>query len=282
MTRMRTPISAYFRSARTGLARGALEFRSLAGSTDYRRFVIVGIARTGSTMLISMLNAHRQALVFGEIFRRPDLIGWDVQPYASLTADRQLALYRSDPCRFLDTAVFRRWPRQLRAVGFKVFYYHARNAPHVAVWDYLARDTDILVIHIRRRNILAQFLSLQLAHMTDVWAIGEARRPDAPPIPLEPEACRRHFEWVRTLECEADAFFANHKVLRMEYEALVADQGREQSRVQSFLGLDEQAISAKTRRQRTVPLSQGIANFDELEREFRGTEWAEFFADPGN
>jgi LPS sulfotransferase NodH len=278
---MIAPISAYLRSARASLARGALELRCMAGTTNYRRFVIVGIARTGSTMLISMLNTHRQALVFGEIFRRPDVIGWDVQPYSNFTTEKLLALYRSDPCAFMDKAVFRRWPRDRRAVGFKIFYYHARTAPHSTIWNYLARNTDILVIHIKRRNILAQYFSLQLAHMTDVWAITQPSRPETQPIRLEAEACRKHFEWVRSLELEADSFFAKHRMLGMEYESLVADQVRELSRVQSFLGLEEQRLCVKTQRQRTTPLSWGIANFDELEREFRGTEWAEFFTDTG-
>jgi LPS sulfotransferase NodH len=275
-------ISAYLRSARTGLTTGALELRSMAGTTDYRRFVIVGIARTGSTMLTSMLNTHRQALVFGEIFRRPDVIGWDVQPYSSLTTERLLALYRSEPCAFLDTAVFRRWPRARRAIGFKIFYYHARTAPYSMVWDYLARNRDILVIHIKRRNILAQYLSLQLAHMTEVWAITQPGRPETQPLRLEVEACRKHFEWVRSLEIEADSFFANHRMLGIEYEALIADQVRQLSLVQSFLGLEKRRLSVRTQRQRTIPLPRSIANFDELEREFRGTEWAPFFADTGD
>ena len=44
---------------------------------------------------------------------------------------------------FLEQAVFRRWPRSCSAVGFKIFYYHACQAPHSAVWDYLRADRNI-------------------------------------------------------------------------------------------------------------------------------------------
>ena len=85
---------------RDGFARCAMNVRSLAGTSRYTRFVIVGIARTGSTMLINLLNAHARALAFGELFRKPEAIGWDVHPYTDYRSERLLTLYQSDPCRF--------------------------------------------------------------------------------------------------------------------------------------------------------------------------------------
>ncbi len=39
------------------------------GNTDYRRFMILSRTRTGSTMLLSLLNSHPNVYAEGEIFR---------------------------------------------------------------------------------------------------------------------------------------------------------------------------------------------------------------------
>lgn len=259
------------------LVRTALNIRSLTGSSHYRRFVIVGTARTGSTLLTNLLNAHSQVLVFGELFRSPEAIGWDVPPFLTYKSAKLLALYKVDPQKFLHTGVFRRWPQSYAAVGFKLFYYHARNAPYSAIWEYLDQNTDIYILHIKRRNILEQYLSLKLAHVTEVWSSTEPAKREPKPICLEVEDCRKHFQWVRSLENECETFFARHKVKNIYYEDLALDSGSEMVCVQKFLGLNDEKLNTRMVRQRTLPLSRAIANYAELKHAFAQTEWSGFF-----
>ena len=261
-----------------GLTRCALEIRSLPGSLHYKRFVVVATARTGSTFLINLLNAHSQVLAFGELFRSPDTIGWDVPPYAGFESKHLLSLYQSDPRAFLTEAVFRRWPRSCKAVGFKLFYYHARAMPFATVWDHLAQDREILVLHLKRRNILAQYLSLRLAHKTNVWSAVPRGRERREPIRLDSDACRRHFEWVRRLEAECDAFFSRHVMTTIYYEDLTARIDAEITRIQNALGLSEEKLGLSSMRQRTS-LSHAIANYSELKDSFADTQWAGLFTE---
>lgn len=226
-------LSAFGSSAviQDALARAALDIRSIAGHDDYQKFVIVGIARTGSTLLVNLLNSHSQALAFGELFRSPETIGWDLAPFSTRGGARLLALYRSDPLAFLRKGVFRRWPRSIAAVGFKLFYYHAREYPYSAAWDYLGKNTDILVLHIKRKNILEQYLSLRLAHLTDVWSSTQASAAAPGPIALEAGACRAHFAQVRAFEAECDAFFARHHVKTVYYESLTGNRDAEMQEI---------------------------------------------------
>jgi len=182
------------------LARAVLNLRSIPGTSRYRKFVIIGTARTGSTLLVDLLKSHSQVRVFGELFRSTDKIGWDVKPFATFQAPALISLYRTDPLAFLEGHVFRRWPRTCKAVGFKLFYYHARSREHSVVWDYLAADPDICVLHLRRRNLLAQYYSLRLAHQTNSWTKSAAAKGDHTPIRLDMQECRDHFGWVRALE----------------------------------------------------------------------------------
>ena len=272
--------------ARTGshevdesLARFAVRARSLTGGRDYRRFVIVGIARTGSTLLLSLLNAHRQVLAFGELFRGDGLIGWDVPPFLSYQNQRLLRLSENAPSEFLEHEVFRRWPREIRAVGYKLFYYHARSGPQSEVWDLIRKDPKIEIIHLRRRNILAQYLSLNLAHATNIWATSRSPSASPPPIHLEPEACVQHFRAVRAYEDECDAFFADLDIEHVSYEELVSDRGAVMARIWAKLGVPNMAVQERTVRQRTQPLSEAIANYYELRTALANTEWASFFAE---
>jgi len=267
---------------RDSLARAMLDLRSIAGRSDYRRFIVLGTARSGSTLLTGHLNTHSQALAFGELFRSPDAIGWDMAPFLTCQGPRLLALYRSDPRAFLRRYVFRRWPRNYAAVGFKLFYYHARSGPHAILWDRLAADEDLLILHIKRRNLLEQFYSLQLAHMTEVWSITRPQRERPPAIRLEVEACRKHFAWVRDSQQACERFFGGHKVKEVHFEDLVENPGREMAAIQAFLGLRAEKTSPRTARQRTRPLSELVANYAELKSAFATGPWAGFFASGGS
>ena len=91
-----------FSSPLTGsLARTILRVRSLPGHSDYERFIVLGIARTGSTLLVELLNAHSQVMAFGELFRSPEAIGWDVPPFINYQSPRMTALHCNDPVGFL-------------------------------------------------------------------------------------------------------------------------------------------------------------------------------------
>jgi LPS sulfotransferase NodH len=265
---------------REALARTLLNIRSIRGTTSYTRFVIVGIARTGSTMLVSQLNSHSQALVFGEIFRSEDAIGWDFTPFRSYQNRRLRTLYSSDSIAFLDQHVFRRWPGNHKAVGFKLFYYHARTPSRRPVWDYLIDRPEIRILHIKRRNLLRQYASLQLAHATNIWSTTPSVIQDPQKLRLGISACQNHFTWVRSLGEECDTLFKNHKIKNIYYEDLVSDTRRELRDIQTFLGLRHETLVAQTVRQQTQPLSQVIVNYDELREAFFGTEWRSFFDDP--
>lgn len=251
------------------------------------RFVMIGTARSGSTMLSSLINSHSRAIAYGELFRDEDAIGWDL-PQLDAKDPERLPLFRRDPVRFLKTMVYRQRDGGTEAIGFKLFYYHARNKPFASVWDWLRRDRTIRVIHIRRLNALAQYLSLERAKRTGCWvevrkkgvkgvlAQGDAQRRAPDPLLLDPDDCARHIEWLREQEQRIDALFAAHPLLQVSYEDLAADLPREAARIQAFLGLPEETLSVRTSRQSSAPLHEAIANFAELRERLAGTPYARF------
>jgi LPS sulfotransferase NodH len=262
------------------IARLSLRARSLGGHCDYQKFVVVGVARTGSTLLLNLLNAHPTVIAFGELFRGDGAIGWDIPPFVTQQSLRLRRVAETQPLEFLENAVFRRWPTEVLAVGFKLFYYHARFGLQAMVWDHLRKQPGLAIIHIKRRNILEQYLSLRVAHATNVWST--AKQPDgtAEPISLVPEDCLRHFEEVRAQEEACDAFFAGCRILTLAYEDLVADRASAMKTVGAHLGLSLESAKPSIVRQRTQPLSSAIANYDELRAFFAGSAWESFFRRP--
>jgi LPS sulfotransferase NodH len=275
--RLRTPSQ----SLNEALAQSFIRARSVRGRRDYQKFVIVGVARTGSTLLLSLLNAQPSVVAFGELFRGDGAIGWDIPPFLSRQAPRLLHKFQTRPLEFLNTEIFSAWPSEVAAVGFKLFYYHARSGAQAAVWDYLRNDPKLVVIHIKRLNVLEQYLSLRVAHATNVWSSSSPPVETLEPIRLDPEHCRRHFEEVRAQQTECDAFFAGQRIQTLTYEDLVANRAAAIQRVADHLGLRQlEAVEARIVRQRTRPVSAAIANYEELRDFFAGSEWEVYFGQP--
>ena len=121
------------------------------GQREYAPFVIVGRSRVGSNLLRGLLNGHPAVVAYGEIFRDVRNMDWDHTGYFQSPAAANGL--QQDPVRFIDAQVFGRYPRNTGAVGFKLFYYHARDGRAQGVWDYLVQRRDLRVLHLKRRNI---------------------------------------------------------------------------------------------------------------------------------
>lgn len=127
-----------------------------------RRFVIVGLPRSGTTYLMTLLNSHSRVHCGGELYNPYAIIDADtrVEHKSSLTArDRR-------PMKFM-TDFFRahRDGATLDAVGFKYMIGH-----NVQVLSELADLKDVTLIYVHRDNKLAQISSLIKASQTSRWA----------------------------------------------------------------------------------------------------------------
>jgi LPS sulfotransferase NodH len=253
----------------------ALDLGLMEGHKDYNRFIILGRSRSGSNFLRGLLNSHSQIVALGELFQNPAAIGWAYPGY--LNTRRLYSQFLNDPVRFIETKVFKIFPRQIKAVGFKIFYYHAQNENWRAIWDYLRDESSIKVIHIKRQNILRTHLSRKMAAMTDTWVDTGGEQPDHRSVQLDYEECLKDFRQTREWERMHDDLFGNHPILEIFYEDLALDYAGVMQRVQSFLGVAPEPVKPQTFKQSNQPLSQSISNYGDLKLLFSGTEWAPYF-----
>ena len=253
----------------------------IEGRDDYAKFVILGRGRTGSNFLRTSLASHNNIVVFAELFnaasRREGRLLWGGLPGYRSRNRGLLSLRESDPRRFLDEAVFARMPGKVRAVGFKLFYYHARG-DWSCVWPHL-RSLDIRAIHLRRRNLLSVQVSGILAAQSGAWMTTSSKRAQPrQPVVLDYDGCLRFFERTRAFEAEYGAYFEH--TLDLFYEDLVADYEGQTRIVQEFLEVPWQPLSSPLKKQISLPLHETISNYDELKGRFAGSEWESFFDAP--
>jgi LPS sulfotransferase NodH len=249
----------------------------LYGQSDYSHFIVLGRSRVGSNLLRGLLNAHPHIVAFGEIFRDTTSLDWDHTGYFQSNGVRTLV--QRDPARFLDAKLFGRYPRSVQAVGFKLFYYHAREGGQASPWPYLLERPDVKVLHLKRRNVLQTHLSRKRAALTDRWVETSGQPRGAEAVHLDYEECLKDFEQTRAWEDEYDRCFSAHPLLKVEYERLADDYRTEIAKVQEFLGVTPQPVTPSTFQQARQPLSTSIANYRELKERFSGTPWQEFFTE---
>lgn len=261
------------RAAHT-LRHRAMDAGLLPGDADYTRFLCIGYARTGSTLLMRSLNNHSRIVGFGEIVKNLDRY-----PHHYHELENSQALFERDPAAFLRTKVFRNYPPAIEAVGFKIFYHHAprESAWGRAVWDYLLGQPDLRILHLKRRNVLKTLLSEKQAGETEEWI--RYSQTEVPAVRIDCAEAAAFFARMAAWEAEYDALFSAYPRHEVIYEQMTRDLPGEMRRIQAFLGVPYEPVTPGTEKRPRRTLGAQIANYAELKEYFRGTPSAAYFTE---
>lgn len=243
---------------------------------NYNKFVIVCLPRTGSNLLRSLINSHSNTIAFGEIFRFEENIGWDLRYYPQLKWLNQKKNER--PWDFLNDEIFSRHLLHVKAVGFKLFYHHARNEKQIKIWDFIRNsDEDIKIIHLRRENYLRRFISYKRAKDSGRWVKLKKDEIDNYSTELAFDECIKFFEYTDAEEKNTEKFFSGKNILTITYENLVSDTKKEMERVFGYLGIPSEKVKSETYKQIKRPLPESITNYHKLKDKFSKSKWEIFF-----
>ncbi len=229
------------------------------GSRNYRPTILLSRSRSGSTLLLDMLNQHPRVDLHGEALGR----------------------VHSRSARSLVDQVFGRYVPTVRVAGFKVFYDHPLDDDTGQLWDRLAEMDDLHVLHLRRENLLRCELSLKRAEITGVWGLrqdGSAGPVDPGPVHLDPDQLRDAFEQTRNDQTHALGRLADKALLEITYEELTQESPATFRRITDFLGLRPAMPKVRLRKLGGPSLREAIANYGPLKDHFAGTEWSRFFS----
>lgn len=233
-------------------------------------FVIVGAARTGSTLLVKTLNNLDGVCCHGELladFVRGYEDGFD--PLAASKSERDDRLKRltqqrdQDPVGFITKAL----STDNRATGFKILYQGLTNPRWSGVIASLLALPDIKFIHLTRRNNLRRYVSeriLQSGGPNHSGAGGNSEKQVKVHIDID-----AYVQNTARIDAESRQLveqLANHPTLEVSYEELSVDTAATVARVCRFLGLDIAATTIKPALSKVgaADLSNSVSNYQEL------------------
>ncbi|MGX9355762.1 sulfotransferase [Roseobacteraceae bacterium S113] len=123
-------------------------------------FMIVGLPRSGTTYLMTLLDSHANVICSGEEFNPTTVIGQEGKDDSSEAVFGRDA----DPVGHMNK-VFAKTNRSTRAIGFKYMIGH-----NLAILEELERRPDIRLIYVWRENRAAQAISWLKAMSSKRWA----------------------------------------------------------------------------------------------------------------
>ena len=142
-----------------------------------KKFIILSTQRTGSAFLEQCINSHEDIVCHGEI-----LLGYgghytDLPPKWLKSHRRLRTLWQAIasgaflyPKKTMEMTWNTKSPQEWR--GFRLMYNQINRNPRVM--HYLNNHTEIKVIHLQRRNLLKQYISLYLMHNQSRYGRYEA------------------------------------------------------------------------------------------------------------
>ncbi|MFB6231480.1 MAG: Stf0 family sulfotransferase [Salinibacter sp.] len=249
--------------------------------TEYTPFIILGHGRTGSTMLVSMLQSHPKCVCYSELFH-PHSPKWFYEHINFLHGKDGLRNEGHD--KFLKKYVYKRTPTSIKAVGFKVLYCNINEGSATSMSGegeikrtlrYM-KDIGVKVIHIKRKNKLKRFVSMKMANKRKKWVIKKRGGiSDRTKINVDTEEMLRSMERHFKLEKEKEKIFSCFDYINVSYENL-CEKKDDIEKIQNFLGLPVRSLRASTARTRRRSLREVIENYGEVIEALRSTKYEEF------
>ncbi len=228
------------------------------GNKEYKKLVILGRQRTGSSLLMMLLHDHPKIDMRGEVFR----------------------LLEGRSCRTVWEELFSKKLPWIQYAGFKLFYNHPDDSEDREVWEILSANTDVKIIHIKRENILRVYVSKLIAIKTGSWNSmqeGEKKEVLDKRVKVDVEHCLEALRESKALEAQyGKTRFPNHQYLELSYEELIQSREDQISRIYSFLGIENNKMKESNfnlKRQNPESLKELILNYDELVRKIGSSEF---------
>lgn len=244
----------------TGYVREGLTYLSypfLPKSDPTTKFVIFTVGRSGSSLLVSLLESHEQIHCDDELFKR-NLFS---------------------PLRYLGCKALLS-PRTI--YGFKLNTYHFREQQIENPEEFLGEiyHAGYQIISLKRRNIIRQVISHLYAQHRDKFHHQETQgkqKFEEFTVDLDELQSRLSlFEGFRTLHTQLLEGFPH---LQIYYEDDLLDSSQHQrtvDRVVEFLGAPSAKVSTKYSKTTPKQLSDFVSNYAQVTAYLENTKYAEY------
>lgn len=221
------------------------------------RFVIFCQGRTGSKLLVQLLNSHPQIRCQGEILSKSF---WN-----PLTRRLVLPFWRHFPLLFFNLQAAQ---KNQKAYGFKLFNKHCKHPGRVL---HQMNATGWKIIHLWRRDVFSQAISNQVAVATHHWHRNPRQAEPSMPksLHIEPERLLTTIANILQNHQKDREILSSLPHLDLIYEDHLKDETRRQGMTPALLRFLEQpaaTLSVRLLPSYGKPYRELIENYPELEQ----------------
>jgi hypothetical protein len=221
--------------------------------SDTQFFAIVCEGRTGSNMLVDLLESHSQIECAAELYH----------PVAGTFKNYPGIGHRE----FLDRHTY---TTSLPIRGLKMPINWILEHPGI-VAEF--RSDNYKIVRLDRTNKFEQFLSVKLATLNSNWCSESTYQYQN--LRVDP------WEWLsflgarHALQWATDMICGRMESLQISYEQLL--EAESQSSLLTFLGAEPQPLKTVKVRMRTRPIHEIVENYSDLVTFFAGSPYAIWF-----
>ncbi len=216
-------------------------------------FVIYGQGRSGSTLLVDLLNCHDLIRCEGEIFGE--------QVWKSVFQENLFKLVQRFPYTYLNSKLLK---ASNKSYGFKLLSYQTPNVDNFL--DHL-RDKGWLVIYIRRKSIFKMAISSTIAQKYNKWTALKEERVYPDKILLDKYEFCGALSWIMKNEgrIQKNLSYLTHHTVTYE-EDLENEQtwSKTCNLIFDLLEIPHFNVASKYRKTDPRPYEERITNYDEL------------------
>lgn len=227
------------------------------GSYNYRKYIIIGYPRTGSTLLATLMRSHPNIDVHEEVFRN----------------------LNNRTTNYIWDKVFCRKNYNVKYVGFKLFYRHPFDCDKKEVWDKIQNDSNIKIIHLKRKNILRTIVSKKITENTGIYTQTQCDKPlllEDKKLVITKKDCIKIFDYIKRWQSYTEEKFKYHDILQVTYEDLNNNMDKTMIKIFNFLNIRPYSVKSELIKQNPESLLDLIYNYEELAIELKNTELSSF------
>lgn len=226
------------------------------------RFIVFGQSRSGSTLLVELLNSHPDICCDGEIFNRLALFP-GFKPLQWFFRQNP-GLYVRLKTRLAICPVY----------GFKMFFFQVYHPQPFLRWLV---TNNWKIIHVQRENILQQSLSNIVATQTNYWHRRNEESNPNDSIFIDPQKLLKVLNNRILWKNREKKLIQDYEHFTISYEKNLADENNWQPAADDafeYLGLKTAHVETTLKPTYGKPYASVISNYDELMETVKNSAFA--------
>lgn len=234
-------------------------------------------ARSGSTMLVHLLRSHPDTLIHGEVILKNRVGAFQGSYARKIKIDPEYAnkfddFMNSYPREFINQYIFDSQGKKV--VGFKYKWDESLNANWKNFSNVIFSDLEIFVVHLRRRNLLHQYISSIAVNRFGMPTLMHARDIDVeiPKFMIDIESLEAYCKDIALCETKTAEIYQNHRSMTLVYEDIIDFDTESLNNLQIMLGITPIKLSTTTRKNITDVTNVAV-NYTEAQNWFENSEY---------